>query len=109
MVFLYPIFRKTSLARLQCNDTDSRKNFSFYPIYFWRARIREVGASKKADSSWFVEAWGLPSGHSTLNVLYPELWKSYEDKLIVEQNEEGERIMNDHGLDCLFYPRPRYD
>ncbi len=79
------------------------------PYTFDELGYEKLELVKKTDSSWFVEAWGLPRCHSTLNDLYPELWKSYEDKVIVQRNEEREKIMKDHGVNCLLYPGPPYD
>jgi hypothetical protein len=46
----------------------------------------------KTDIKWLVECWGQPVSHSTLHEMHHDVWRKYEDKLVLEQKEQNEKF-----------------
>jgi hypothetical protein len=54
---------------------------------------QELRLLNKTDIKWFVESWGEPSHHSTLNAMHKLTWDRFEDSLIKRRKEDSDRRM----------------
>ena len=51
------------------------------PIPYEEIGYRKIDAFTKTDCRMFVQFWGEPKGHQTMNEYYHEIWVQYEDVL----------------------------
>lgn len=49
----------------------------------------------KTDVKWLIECWGQPESHSTLHVMHNDIWRKYEKRLIVKQQERNEKFLSE--------------
>lgn len=49
----------------------------------------------KTDCKWLSESWGEPQSHHTLNELYPDVWRKYEDVTRKTQEDRLERMADE--------------
>jgi hypothetical protein len=55
----------------------------------------ELRLLNKTDVKWFVEAWGEPTRHTTLNAMYKPTWDRFEDVLIELEKKNSCRFIAD--------------
>jgi hypothetical protein len=60
------------------------------PFSYDELGYEELKLVNNTDKKWIKQAWGEPSGHSTLHELHKDVWQKYENKL----KEEREEIRN---------------
>lgn len=56
----------------------------------------------KTDIKWLVECWGQPESHSTLHEIHLDVWRNYEEKLVLEQKERNEKFASE--MKALLLP-----
>ena len=60
------------------------KNFAFK---YEEIGYKNLALLNKTDIKWITELWGEPINHSTLHVLYNDIWKKYELKALDDKNK----------------------
>jgi len=78
------ILREPGFNIMEIVPKSEIKNLSF--------SYEDVGYKKltllnKTDIKWMTELWGTPSNHSTLHVLYNDIWEKYELKALDEKKK----------------------
>lgn len=61
------------------------KNLSFTYTELGYAQLELLN---KTDIKWMTEAWGEPSGHTTLHEMHLDVWREYETKLKNDRMDE---------------------
>lgn len=49
----------------------------------------------KTDIKWMTEAWGEPSGHTTLHEMHLDVWREYETKLKNDRTDEKRKFVEE--------------
>lgn len=67
----------------------------------WNARLdySRLGFEKfrlvnKTDAKWFIQVFGQPTYHSTMNVLYQDLWTAAEDCFEIQEQKYYDNLKN---------------
>lgn len=60
------------------------KKFSFT---YQEIGYKKLALLNKTDIKWITDEWGEPIRHSTLHIMYNDVWKKYELKLLDQKNK----------------------
>jgi len=53
---------------------------------------RHLALLNRTDIKWFIEEWGEPKSHGTLNELHRDVWDEYESRLLAQRRLERQRF-----------------
>lgn len=62
------------------------------PFNYETLGYEELKLVNSTDKKWITQAWGEPSGHTTLHELHKDVWQKYEQKLKIEREERFETL-----------------
>ncbi|MFZ5655358.1 MAG: hypothetical protein ACOY42_13305, partial [Pseudomonadota bacterium] len=62
------------------------------PFSYAQLGYEKLDLLNKTDVKWLVECWGEPASHSTLHEMHHDLWREYEEKLVLEKKKQNEQF-----------------
>ncbi|ALO44923.1 hypothetical protein [Pseudohongiella spirulinae] len=64
------------------------------PFSYEKLGYTKLKLASKTDAKWFVEAWGEPVQHTTLNQLHNDVWKRYERETKIKQEQQLAQLLS---------------
>jgi len=72
------------------------------PFSYVQLGYEKLDLLNKTDVKWLVECWGEPASHSTLHEMHHDVWREYEEKLVLEKKKQNEQFAAE--IEALLSP-----